>query len=232
MMREDDNLMERDEYRPLREVVFLTLRRQILRGELKPGERLMEISLANRLGVSRTPVREAIRQLEHEGLVDMLPRRGARVADISQKELRDVLEIRRSLELLAIDRICGNITEEDMEQLKEAEQNFETITDNPDADLAELGEADEHFHDLIYRGTDNHRLVQMLNHLREQMYRFRLEYLKDHSYWKKLAGEHRGILAALAVRDREEAARLMALHIDNQYRAVLRQLDARNAGGD
>ena len=76
-----------DEYLPLRDVVFKTLRQAILRGELKPGERLMEIKLANKLGVSRTPIREAIRKLELEGLVLMIPRRGAEVAEITEKSL-------------------------------------------------------------------------------------------------------------------------------------------------
>ena len=85
-----------NEYLPLRDVVFNTLRQAILRGELKPGERLMEIQLANKLGVSRTPVREAIRKLELEGLVLMIPRKGAEVADISEKSLKDVLEVREA----------------------------------------------------------------------------------------------------------------------------------------
>ena len=86
-----------NEYLPLRDVVFNTLRQAILRGEFKPGERLMEIQLANKLGVSRTPIREAIRKLELEGLVIMIPRKGAEVADITEKSLRDVLEVRKEL---------------------------------------------------------------------------------------------------------------------------------------
>lgn len=92
-----------DEYLPLRDVVFNTLRQAILRGELKPGERLMEIQLANKLGVSRTPIREAIRKLELEGLVLMIPRKGAEVAEITEKSLKDVLEVRRALEELAVE---------------------------------------------------------------------------------------------------------------------------------
>ena len=83
-----------NEYLPLRDVVFNTLRQAIITGEFVPGERLMEIALANRLGVSRTPVREAIRKLELEGLVVMIPRKGAEVARITEKDLRDVLEVR------------------------------------------------------------------------------------------------------------------------------------------
>ena len=83
-MSSDFQVMVDDEYLPLRDVVFNTLRQQILTGELKPGERLMEIHLANKLGVSRTPIREAIRKLELEGLVIMIPRRGAEVAQMEK----------------------------------------------------------------------------------------------------------------------------------------------------
>ena len=100
-----------NEFLPLREVVFNTLRQAILRGELKPGERLMEIQLADKLGVSRTPIREAIRKLELEGLVLMIPRRGAEVAEITEKSLRDVLEVRRALEELSVGLACDRITE-------------------------------------------------------------------------------------------------------------------------
>ena len=106
-----------DEYLPLRDVVFKTLRQAILKGELEPGERLMEIQLAERLGVSRTPIREAIRKLELEGLVLMIPRKGAEVARISENNLRDVLEVRRTLEELAVDLACQRMTEEELEQM-------------------------------------------------------------------------------------------------------------------
>ena len=96
-----DFQLEMNEYLPLRDVVFQTLRQAILKGELKPGERLMEIQLAQKLGVSRTPVREAIRKLELEGLVLMIPRKGAEVAEITIKDLEDVLEVRAALEELA-----------------------------------------------------------------------------------------------------------------------------------
>ena len=87
--------MNIDEYLPLREVVFHTLRKAIIQGELQPGERLMEIQLANKLGGSRTPIREAIRKLELEGLVIMIPRKGAEVAHITEKDMKDVLEAER-----------------------------------------------------------------------------------------------------------------------------------------
>ena len=116
-MREYDLKVNMNEYLPLRDVVFNTLRQAILRGELEPGERLMEIQLAERLGVSRTPIREAIRKLELEGLVLMIPRKGAEVARISEKSLRDVLEVRRSMEELAIELACQRMTEEQVDEL-------------------------------------------------------------------------------------------------------------------
>ena len=100
----NDFSVDMNEYLPLHDVVFNTLRKAILKGELKPGERLMEIALVERLGVSRTPVREAMRKLELEGLVVMIPRRGAQVANITEKDLNDVLEVRIALENLSIEK--------------------------------------------------------------------------------------------------------------------------------
>ena len=220
-----------EDYMPLREVVFYTLRRQILKGELKPGERLMEIALANRLGVSRTPVREAIRKLENEGLVIMLPRRGAHVAEITRQELNDVLEIRSSLEELAIVRACENMTDSDMEALKEVEADFARLVADESSDLATLGEADEHFHDLIYEGTGNRRLIQIINQLREQMYRFRVEYLKDIAIRRTLVEEHDAIVRVLERRDRDESVRLIKLHIDNQRETINEMLEGRDERG-
>ena len=116
-----------NEYLPLRDVVFNTLRQAILRGELKPGERLMEIQLANKLGVSRTPIREAIRKLELEGLVLMIPRKGAEVAEITEKNMRDVLEVRKALEELAVQLACEKITAEEIDEMKKAAEEFRMI---------------------------------------------------------------------------------------------------------
>ena len=123
----NDFSVDMNEYLPLRDVVFNTLRKAILKGELKPGERLMEIALAERLGVSRTPVREAMRKLELEGLVVMIPRRGAQVANITEKDLNDVLEVRIALENLSIENACMRMTEEQLEELWNAAKNFEAF---------------------------------------------------------------------------------------------------------
>jgi DNA-binding GntR family transcriptional regulator len=208
-----------NEYLPLRDVVFNTLRQAILRGELKPGERLMEIQLANKLGVSRTPVREAIRKLELEGLVHMMPRKGAEVADITEKSLKDVLEVRRALEELAVQLACDKITENEIRELREAAKEFEQIASA--TDVTRTAEADVKFHDIIYMTTDNQKLITLLNHLREQMYRYRVEYLKREEVYPTLFAEHEEIIRHLEAREKENAAKIVCRHIDNQVSAVL-----------
>lgn len=221
-MRDHDLRVNMNEYLPLRDVVFNTLRQAILKGELEPGERLMEIQLAERLGVSRTPIREAIRKLELEGLVLMVPRKGAEVAKISEKSLRDVLEVRRSLEELAIELACQRMTEDDIEELEKAQKAFAEAVACKDVML--MAEADEAYHDIIYKGTCNNRLVQILNNLREQMYRYRLEYIKDADKRQILLIEHDNILKAMKARHVAEAKAAMREHIDNQEITVSKNI--------
>lgn len=211
-----------NEYLPLRDVVFNTLRQAILKGELEPGERLMEIQLADRLGVSRTPIREAIRKLELEGLVLMIPRKGAEVAKISEKSLRDVLEIRRSLDELAIELAIQRMTEEDLLKLEEAQEAFRKAVSSSDA--MTIAECDEHYHDVIYNATGNSRLVQILNNLREQMYRYRLEYIKDSDKRQILVVEHEQILKAIQGHRVNEAKIAIREHIDNQEITVSKNI--------
>ena len=211
-----------NEYLPLRDVVFNTLRQAILKGELEPGERLMEIQLAERLGVSRTPIREAIRKLELEGLVLMIPRKGAEVAEISEKSLREVLEVRRSLEELAIELACQRITPEELTALEEAENRFARAVE--DGEVMAIAESDENYHELIYQATANDRLVQILNNLREQMYRYRLEYIKDEDRRQILVVEHEHILRAVRRRDIADAKSAVREPIDNQQLTITKNL--------
>ena len=213
-----DFSVDMNEYLPLRDVVFNTLRQAILKGELKPGERLLEIALAERLGVSRTPVREAMRKLEQEGLVVMIPRRGAQVANITEKDLNDVLEVRIALENVAIEKACARMTEEEMRRLWLAAKEFEhTIAEG---NLVKLAEADVAFHEVIYQASDNKRLIQVLNNMREQIYRYRVEYLKDETIYPRLLKEHKDIAESLRRKDKSRASETMREHVKNQAEAV------------
>ena len=218
-MKEPKFNVTMNEYLPLRDVVFNTLRQAILRGELKPGERLMEIQLANKLGVSRTPIREALRKLELEGLVNMVPRKGAEVADITEKSLRDVLEVRKALEELSVQLACEKITEEEIEELKRVAERFKDTLN--DQDVTKIAEADVAFHDVIYTATDNQKLILLLNNLREQMYRYRVEYRKKEEAYPQLIAEHEELIDNISKRNKEEATRIMCEHIDNQVATVI-----------
>ena len=220
----DDTLkLEANEFLPLRDVVFHTLREAILRGKLKPGERLMEIQLANKLGVSRTPVREAIRMLELEGLVTMVPRKGAAVAGITEKSMKDVLEVRRGMEELCVALACERMTEEGFAALESAALSFERAVAE-ERDVTALAKADEEFHDIIYLATDNDKLILLISQLREQMYRYRVEHVKDKERRQLIIREHREIVRALKARDPKLAKETICRHIDNQEISVVKSI--------
>ena len=218
--------LKMDQFLPLRDVVFNTLRQAILTGELKPGERLMEIHLADQLGVSRTPIREAIRKLELEGLVTMIPRRGAEVAQITEKSMNDVLEVRRAVDALCVELACERITKEELQHLAEACDAFaeEAKKSEKEKDVKLLAQKDVALHDIIVQATGNQRLIQLVNTLSEQMYRYRFEYLKDFSQHEKLVEEHRIIYENIVRKNRETACEAARIHIDNQKKAIIRQI--------
>ena len=211
-----------NEYLPLRDVVFRALRQAIITGEFAPGERLMEIKLANKLGVSRTPVREAIRMLELEGLVVMIPRRGAEVARITEKDLRDALEVRTAIEELSVELACERIDEEGKERLKQACIDFKRAIDTKH--VQNIVDGDVQFHDVIFSISNNQRLITIAQNLREQVYRYRVEYVKDFSYHDVLVNEHYEITNAILMNDVQTAKCIMRSHLYNQELIVIKNL--------
>jgi DNA-binding GntR family transcriptional regulator len=211
-----------NDYKPLREVIFNTLREAIIVGELKPKERLMEVQLANKMGVSRTPVREAIRKLELEGLVEMLPRKGAHVADLSVKDIMDVLEVRSTLDGLASSLSAVRITDEELKELKHVQSQFVNYIDKDN--LQGSIKKDVEFHDIIYRSSRNVKLIQIANNLREQVQRFRVIYLKDFSSSKELVKEHMDILDSILRKDPEASKMYAQKHINNQEETIIKAI--------
>lgn len=210
-----------DNYKPLRELVFESLREAIIQGRLKPGERLMEIQLAEEMGVSRTPVREAIRKLELEGFVVMVPRKGAYVAGISVKDIVDVFEVRAALEALAAGLAAERITEEELEELERALVKTYEVSGY---DLEALVETDTRFHELIYKASRNERLVQIITNLADQIQRFRATSLAQPGRTKHALEEHKQIVEAISERNVELAQILAREHIENAEQSLLNAL--------
>jgi transcriptional regulator, GntR family len=198
-----------DSYKPLREIVFESMRDAIISGILKPGERLMEIQLAEEMGVSRTPVREAIRKLELEAFVIMVPRKGAYVAGVSHKDVADVFEIRTALEGLAAGLAAERITADEIEEM----ERVLLFADGEEKDLEKIVQRDTDFHDLLYKASRNNRLLQILANLREQIQRFRATSLAVPGRILYAIKEHRAIVEALAEHNSELAKELMEAHI-------------------
>lgn len=211
-----------DNYKPLREIVFESLREAIINGILKPGERLMEIQLAEEMGVSRTPVREAIRKLELEAFVVMIPRKGAYVAGISMKDIADVFEIRAALEGLAAGLAAERITEEELEHLERTLVKITECTESNNLDA--LIDIDTDFHDVLYKASRNERLVQIVSNLREQIQRFRTASLSHPGRMKDALEEHKKIVEAISERNAELAQSLAREHIENAENSMLNVL--------
>lgn len=219
----DSNLkVSVNEYLPLRDIVFNSLRKAILKGELEPGERLMEKQLAEKMGVSRTPIREAIRKLELEGLVIMVPRKGAEVAMITRQDIKDVLEVRAALESLAVKLACQRMEKQSLNELMAVNDAFMGAARRGDVET--VIKKDVEFHDAIYSATNNGKLVGMINNLQEQIYRFRVEYIRQMSDFDTLMAEHEEIVTAIAGHQSDKAQEIATRHIENQEKAVINQI--------
>lgn len=208
-----------DSYKPLRELVLEAIRTAIMNGTLQPRERLMELQLAEELGVSRTPIREALRKLELEGFIVMVPRKGAYVADLSFKDIADVFEIRAALEGLAAGLAAERITEDEldsMERLLVGKQ--EAITQG---DIDKLVEVDTSFHELLYKASRNARLATIISNLREQIQRFRLTSLSFPGRNKESLKEHKQLVEAIQARDSQLARQLAQEHIENAENVLI-----------
>ncbi len=208
-----------DAYKPLREIVSDALRQAIRDGILPPGERLMEIPLAEELGVSRTPIREAIRILEQEGLIVMIPRRGTYVADMSLKDVTEVFELRSILEELAAELAAERITNEEIEAL---EQHLVEIGNYMNENnLDNVVQADILFHEILYKASRNDRLVEMINNLREQTLRFRTLSMSQTGRLAKTWDEHRQLVEAISDRDVERARQIARIHMEESEKTLL-----------
>lgn len=207
-------------HRPLREIVYEELKRQILVGEIAPGTRMMEVDLAEEMGVSRTPVREAIRKLEKEGLVTIEPRRGAYASDISIKDILDVLEVRQTLEGMAASLAARKVTEEEKQDFIRANAAYKAAILSGNTD--EIIKNDEYFHQLIVNYSDNKTLTQLLSQVQELALRFRYIYYDDFSRYERMPKEHEEIEEAILSGDIAKAKIVAEEHVAHLKEFVIK----------
>lgn len=206
-------------HRPLREIVYEELKMQILTGKITPGTRMMEVELAESMGVSRTPIREAIKKLEQEGLVIIEPRKGAYASQISVKDMVDILEVRQDMEGLAAHMAAYRMTPKQMRELERISISYNKAV--AESNVSDMIKYDTDFHNLIVESCDNSILTMMINQLQELLLRFRYVYYDNLKHAEKMPSEHSMIMEA--IKDgRSDAARASAeMHIERIKESVM-----------
>lgn len=217
-------------YLPLWEGVYQVIREAIVEGTLAPGQHLAEQQLAQELGVSRTPVREALRRLALEGFVVMVPRRGTYVAGMSLKDMNDVFELRMALEGLAAYLAAQRITPQEQTVLKETLEQLEVATAADDKD--QIISTDTRFHAVIYTASRNRRLMQIVGNLSDQIQSFRLQSLFAPGRLKDTMREHRRIVSAIERRDSQMARKLAEEHIRQAEVSLLKSREKTSSEGE
>ena len=216
------SMTEEQQAMPLRDAVFMSLRKAILTGKIKPGERLTEVKLGKLLGTSRTPIREAIRLLEQENLVTIIPGRGARVSRMTVSDLQDVMEVRSALEQLSAGLACERITEGEKKELYEAYNAFVRSTQSEDSIM--IADADVRFHNLILKAAKNQKLGKILDGLADNIYRYRYEFIREDGHYEDLIREHKELYEAVISGDREVAEKAARGHIARQWSYIREHL--------
>ena len=197
----------------LRGQVFDKIRSDILNGKYKRGEELVESSIGKELGISRTPVREAIRQLELEGLVQLVPNKGAFVTGISEKDVRDIYLIRAGLAGLAARMAAKNITPELLDAMEETVVLSEYHAKKEHYE--QVCEMDSKFHKLLYKASGSRILEHTLTDFHQYVQRVRMASIMKKRRMEKSNDEHDAILTAIREHDEEKAELVATRHISN-----------------
>ena len=199
----------------LRSQVFQTIRDDILKGKYEENDELREATLGKELGVSRTPVREALRQLELEGLIQIIPNKGAYVTGITQKDVKDIYMIRSLLEGLCARWATEHITKEQMEEMEE--NVYLSKFHAQKGHLEQLAELDNRFHDILYEACDSKMLEHQLKDFHQYVLRVRKKTLASANRGPKSNEEHEQIMEAIKAGNADLAEQLAHQHMINAY---------------
>ena len=227
-----ENIPKIEGYELLSKKVYRILKARIIKGDLTQGGKLFEAKIAEQLGVSRTPVREAIKGLAAEGLVKMTPNQGVVVINVSIEDLQEVLQIRRVLEGLAAFVAAKKISQEEIAKLEEIIKKMSMIISKPKPDVVAYSELNAEFHNLILNACGNKRLMKICNNLSSSDHRFRIRSLRNNPGRLKYSlKEHQKIVETLKRKDTEQADRLSQIHINNVLKNILENESKENSEG-
>lgn len=213
----------------LAEQVYQQLKRRIINQELRPGSRLIVGHIAEEMGISLTPVREALTRLVKDGLVDMIPHKGAYVAKPTKKNFEDLFAVRQALETLAVRLATPKLTRADFKAMDEILEYGEKSLSAGDS--KSWLEADEKLHDFIIRKSENEVLIQIFSQIWDRIHIFRVWTVRYPDRMKRASSEHRNIVSALKERDAQGAEKLMMEHIENTFLAGIENESEKKQGG-
>ena len=218
-----ENILKIEGYELLSQKVYRALKTEIIKGSLKPGTKLSEGKIAKQMEVSRTPIREALRELAAEGFVKISPNQGVVVSNASVEDVQEVLQIRGVLEGLAARLATKMINEEEIKELEKYQKRMEYYTNEDD--VLAFSEMDAEFHGLILNICGNNRLIQIRKNLSDQAHRYRIRSLSVPGRLKYSLKEHQEIVEALKRKNAEQADRLSQKHIENVLVNILAHKD-------
>ncbi len=214
------------EHKPLPDKIAEYIKTQIIQGKLKPGEKILEAQLAEDLNISRTPIREAIRLLECEGFVELLPRRGAIVKEFSEKDLQDTVEVKASLETLAAELIIDKISDKTISKLKTIIENEEKILKDQksgDAIYKFLKEVSK-FHDTIIELCDNKQLADLNIKIENHIKRYRFFYLGHPEILQEIPPLQKKIVESFEQKDVPKLKKFYADYIKKPFEKLLKKI--------
>lgn len=215
-----NKLFKINDYELLSRKVYRILKGRIIKGNLKPGGKILELNIAKQLGVSRTPVREALRELTAEGFVRTEPNLGMIVIDFSLEDLQEVLKIRKLLEGYAASVTAKKINKGEIKKLKKIIEKM-NISISKD-DVLVYSDLNAEFHNLIFNICGNKRLMKIYDNLTSSEHRFRIRSLRNNPKRLKYSlKEHQEIVETLKRKDSEQADRLSQRHIENVLKNIL-----------
>ncbi len=203
---------------PLSEKIAETLRDYIMKGSLKPGERLTEPKLSAMLGISRTPIREALRLLENEGFIDIYPRRGAVVSDITSKDVDEIFIIKTKLESLAARLAVENLTEADIKKMMDINEKMVKYSESKN--VVNLIKLNADFHNIFIERSNNTRLIKFIESLNKQFKRVTAYSFTEAGRIKKVIEEHNNIIEAFSSRDADKVEELVDIHVKNGWQFI------------